>query len=143
MRDTPYATQLNVVQDEVGQSIERLYVKEHAREEIRFSWWRDGRMMVRPLDLPEDELLALLNDAFDKDIFSDTFLAGLHSALSSHLDRRRYRSSLERLHDSRSGGDASDERRRTRGLIEYLRRAKPIDEDWPEIDDPPPRPVDL
>jgi antitoxin VapB len=29
------------------------------------------------------------------------------------------------------------------GLIELLKRSKPIDEDWPEIDDPLPEPVDL
>ena len=29
------------------------------------------------------------------------------------------------------------------GLIAYLETAEPIDEDWPEIDDPPPEPVEL
>ncbi len=29
------------------------------------------------------------------------------------------------------------------GLIAYLERAEPVDEDWPEIDDPLPRPVEL
>jgi antitoxin VapB len=28
-------------------------------------------------------------------------------------------------------------------LIAYLETAEPIDEDWPEIDDPPPEPVEL
>lgn len=29
------------------------------------------------------------------------------------------------------------------GLLELLARLEPIDEDWPEIDDPPPEPVEL
>lgn len=29
------------------------------------------------------------------------------------------------------------------GLIALLERLEPIEEDWPEIDDPPPEPVDL
>jgi antitoxin VapB len=29
------------------------------------------------------------------------------------------------------------------GLIALLKRSEPIDEDWPEIDDPLPEPVDL
>lgn len=28
-------------------------------------------------------------------------------------------------------------------LVELLDRLEPIDEDWPEIDDPPPEPVEL
>jgi antitoxin VapB len=28
-------------------------------------------------------------------------------------------------------------------LIEYLRQMEPVDEEWPEIEDPPPEPVDL
>ncbi len=28
-------------------------------------------------------------------------------------------------------------------LIEYLQTAEPVDEEWPEIDDPLPEPVDL
>ena len=32
---------------------------------------------------------------------------------------------------------------RRSSLLEYLRTAEPIDEPWPEIDDPLPEPVDL
>lgn len=32
---------------------------------------------------------------------------------------------------------------RRSSLIEYLKTAEPIDEEWPEIDDPPPDPVEL
>ena len=142
MRDTPYATELRTAEDASGQKIERLYVKELAREEIRFSWWKDGQLMVRPLDLPEDELLVLLSAAFDKGVFREEFLLGLQSALASHLSRTHYQRSLMRLREKESAS-ATTERAKTTGLIEYLKTAEPIDEDWPDIDDPPPEPVNL
>lgn len=142
MRDTPYATELRTAEDAAGQKIERLYVKELAREEIRFSWWKDGQLMIRPLDLPEDELLVLLSAAFDKGVFREEFLLGLQSALASHLSRTHYQRSLMRLRDKGSAS-ATTERAKTTGLIEYLKTAEPIDEDWPDIDDPPPEPVNL
>ena len=57
MRDTGYATEMKTVSDNYGQTIERIFVKEHQQEEIRFSWWKDGRLAPRPLDLPESDLL--------------------------------------------------------------------------------------
>ena len=90
MRDTKYATEIQTAQDGIGQSIERIFVKEHQREEIRFSWWTNGTMVIRPLDLPEDELLPLMRQAIRKGVFSDTFLKGLHEA----------------LYDERNGSDA-------------------------------------
>ena len=81
VRDTDYATEIATAQDAQGQTIERIHVKEWDRPEIRFSWWKDGKMMMRPLDLPEDELLSLLRDAIQKRVFSDEFLRELHSSL--------------------------------------------------------------
>lgn len=81
MRDTAYATELASVQDVHGQSIERILVKEHQREEIRFSFWKNGTIVPRPLDLPEDELLDLMKDAIRKKVFSPSFLKALHEAL--------------------------------------------------------------
>lgn len=80
MRDTPYAKELARA-DVGGQRIERLYVKESGAEEIRFSWWKDGRMQARPLDLPEHELLALFREAVQQRVFSDHFIAVLRSSL--------------------------------------------------------------
>lgn len=141
MRDTPYAKELITAEDRAGQRIERLYVKEHAREEIRFSWWKDGHLMVRSLDLPEDELLALLSVAFAKGVFREEFLLGLHSALASHLNQSRFQESLSRLRDNQP--TAAIERAKTAGLIEYLDTIEPIDDEFPHIDDPPPELVDL
>lgn len=84
MRDTEYATEIKTA--EVNSCrIERLYVKSERQEEIRFSWWPDGKMANRPLDLPEDELLPLMREAMRLGVFTDDFLRGLKSALDDHL----------------------------------------------------------
>ena len=72
MRDTEYAKELASV-SVGGATIERLYIKEEEQEEIRFSWWKDGRLMMRPLDVTEATLLELLEQAFSEDIFTDGF----------------------------------------------------------------------
>lgn len=80
MRDTNYATEL--VTAEIDHCrIERIFVKAQDQEEIRFSWWPDGKMATRPLDLPESELLPLLRLAIAKGVFSEQFLKDLHSAI--------------------------------------------------------------
>ena len=76
MRDTHYATELATGTID-GAKIERLYVKKEQREEIRFSWWKDGKLMMRPLDLPEEDLLKLFDDAIENNVFSDSFKYGL------------------------------------------------------------------
>ena len=81
MRDTPYATEIRTARDASGQTIERIFVKDCKREEIRFSWWNNGTMVTRPLDLPEEELLPLMCEAIRKGVFSPAFLKGLHEAL--------------------------------------------------------------
>jgi hypothetical protein len=86
MRDTSYATELkppaSIAFDASNEGrIEHIFVKEHSQEEIRFSWWRDGRMMMRPLDLSENDLLTLLHDAFERGIFTTVFRAKLRDML--------------------------------------------------------------
>jgi hypothetical protein len=61
--------------------IERLFVKEFQQEEIRFSWWKDDKIMMRPLDLPEDELLELFRRAIDEGVFRPEFLKALKRVL--------------------------------------------------------------
>lgn len=65
MRDTNYATELvppAVLEFPSGDEarIERLRIKATGQTEIRLSWWKDGRMMMRPLDLSEGDLLKLI-----------------------------------------------------------------------------------
>ena len=80
MRDTDYATE-RATADINWCRIERLYVKQMEQEEIRFSWWKEGHLTNRPLDLPERELLPLLRRAIEKGVFTDAFLRDLHSLL--------------------------------------------------------------
>ena len=86
MRETKYARELRepgVFQWPAGSEarIEKLLIKESNEEEIRFSWWKSGKMVTRPLDLSEDDLLALLKDAFKKEVFSHRFMIGLKSLM--------------------------------------------------------------
>ena len=64
LRETPYAKELAraVRTYSAGNEIrlERLFVKGKGQEEIRLSWWRDGRMMQRPADLPEEDLVEIV-----------------------------------------------------------------------------------
>ena len=79
MRDTKYATELATAQlGEQGYArIEKHSVKGTNQEELQFSWSNDGRLMMSPLDLPEDQFLDLLGEALNQDVFSDAFKLGL------------------------------------------------------------------
>lgn len=81
MSGNKYAVRMLAVSDANGQTIERIFVNSYKREEIRFSWWKNGRFIPRPLDLPESELLPLMKDAIKRGVFSPEFLAGLRDAL--------------------------------------------------------------
>lgn len=93
MRDTSYARELvppAITRSEDGiheSRMERLLIKETATEEIRFSWWKDGNMAVRPLDLPQEELLSLLVAGFGT-VLTDDFLADLRGRIDAHLTKR-------------------------------------------------------
>jgi hypothetical protein len=88
-RETPYARELATAKLPSGTdgkafvAIERIHVKQADQVEIRFSWWQGARMMPRPLDLPEEELLPLLKAAVDAGVFSDEFLTGLRRVLGA------------------------------------------------------------
>jgi hypothetical protein len=86
LRDTKYARELvsaRLPSGTAGASValERLFIKGTGQVEIRFSWWEGSRMMPRPLDLPEEELLPLLAAAVEAGVFSDDFVAGLRRLL--------------------------------------------------------------
>jgi hypothetical protein len=87
-RDTPYATELYHAGYEFpGGSqgrVERLrFKKPPAKGKVgyRFSWWKEGRMVPRPLDATEDEMLALLKNALDEGVFTEHFLKELRRLL--------------------------------------------------------------
>jgi hypothetical protein len=86
-RDTPYATEEATAG--IGDCrIERIFVKAEnegaGQVEIRFSWWPDGRMANRPLDLPEPQLLQLMAEAIRRGVFGEEFLRGLTRLLADH-----------------------------------------------------------
>jgi len=65
VRDTEYARELvppAVITFPGGDEarLERLLIKETNQVEIRLSWWKDGKLMMRPLDLSEADFMALL-----------------------------------------------------------------------------------
>jgi hypothetical protein len=86
-RDTSYATELATAAhtlpggDEAR--IERLFVKKQNQDEIRFSWWREGKMANRPLDLSEEDLLATFRAALKHGVFTDGFIAKLAELLAN------------------------------------------------------------
>ncbi|MGB7169073.1 MAG: hypothetical protein WBD32_08725 [Acidobacteriaceae bacterium] len=61
--------------------IEKLYIKESGEEEVRLSRWKNGKMLPRPLDLSEDDLLILFRDALSKDVFTPAFRMVLRTML--------------------------------------------------------------
>jgi hypothetical protein len=61
--------------------IEKLHIKKTGEEEVRFSWWKDGKMVPRPLDLSENDLILLLKNALSKDVFTPICRLTLRSML--------------------------------------------------------------
>jgi hypothetical protein len=47
----------------------------------RFSWWRDARLLPRPLDVTEEECLRLFETAVQRGVFAESFLKGLRAIL--------------------------------------------------------------
>lgn len=84
MRDTSYAKELkSAVLEFSGGSearIERLHIEELQQEEIRLSWWKDGKLMLRPLDLSEAELIDLMASGIREGVLSSTFADDLRRA---------------------------------------------------------------
>jgi hypothetical protein len=87
-RETKYARELASAKLPSGPggkssvAIERLHVKQANQVKIRFSQWTGSRMMPKPLDLPEEELLPLLDAAMRAGVFSDAFTQGLRRMVS-------------------------------------------------------------
>lgn len=59
--------------------IERLYVFNLKSEAIRFSWYKSGKLQERSLVIVEEYLLKLLRNAIEVGVFSEEFLAELHT----------------------------------------------------------------
>jgi hypothetical protein len=86
MRDTKYATELcdpGIFRFPSGNEarIEKLRIKETGEEEIRFSWWKGEKMVPRPLDISESDLVSLFRNALENIVFSGDFRSKLRSLL--------------------------------------------------------------
>ena len=68
-------------------SIEKIFIKELNQFEIRFAYYKQNakgnfNLVLRPLDLPESELLTLFKNSIPEGIFSKTFLIALTHVLN-------------------------------------------------------------
>jgi hypothetical protein len=61
--------------------IERIHITELDREEIRFSWWPNGKFVPQALDVTESHLLDLMASAIKEGVFTQDFLTGLRKLL--------------------------------------------------------------
>jgi hypothetical protein len=52
-------------------------------EEIRFSWWPNGKFVPKALDVTESHLLDLMESAIKEGVFTQDFLTGLRKLLDS------------------------------------------------------------
>lgn len=57
--------------------VERIWVKKRQQEEIRWTWWKNGRMIPRPADMTEEQLIVLLDKGIEAGVFSSFFLRQL------------------------------------------------------------------
>ncbi len=74
--------------------IERLYVKDERSTEVRFSWWKNKKLMMRPLDATEPQLLDLFNEGIRAGVFTPYFRRRLRQLLQQRK-RRGVRASLK------------------------------------------------
>ncbi|WP_043932495.1 hypothetical protein [Bacillus sp. EB01] len=88
LKSTKYCNLLAQGRSQEGEhiaTVEKIYIKDIKRNEIRFAWYKvkDGveKFQLRPLDLTEEELLIVLKDGISKGVFSDEFRENLKKVL--------------------------------------------------------------
>lgn len=57
--------------------LERLWVKGRTEEMMRLSWWKNGRMIPRPADLSERQLIQLIDRGIQDKVLTPFFLRQL------------------------------------------------------------------
>lgn len=72
--------------------IEKILVKELNQEEIRFVYFKDTirmseQLVARPLDLPEKDLIKLIQISIKQNIFSKEFIFKLKEILSIQYEK--------------------------------------------------------
>ncbi|PEM52038.1 MULTISPECIES: hypothetical protein [Bacillus cereus group] len=71
-------------------AVEKIFVKGSKRDEIRFAYYKmnentgNKRIILRPLDLTEDDLLTLMRQGLAEDVFSKDFIDSLKFELNNY-----------------------------------------------------------
>jgi len=78
--------QAKIRDNDVAYGIEKIFVKDLNQEEIRFVYFKDTirmeeQLVVRPLDLPEDDLIRLMELSIKQNVFSKEFVGKLKDIL--------------------------------------------------------------
>ncbi|OXM87056.1 hypothetical protein [Paenibacillus rigui] len=89
LKSTEYCDLLKqgrLVDGETVSTIERITVKASGEDEIRFAYYKKNkndneRLILRPLDINENELLMLFADAISKNVFTPDFQRKLKAIL--------------------------------------------------------------
>ncbi len=94
VKETKYCKvlrQAKIRANNVAYGIEKIFVKELNQEEIRFVYFKDiikgsimmeEQLVARPLDLPEDDLIKLIELAIKQNVFSKEFVGELKEILN-------------------------------------------------------------
>ena len=90
LKETRYCKvlkQAKIRENNVAYGIEKIFVKKLNQEEIRFVYFKDTvrreeQLIARPLDLPEDDLINLIELSIKQNVFSKEFLRKLKVILT-------------------------------------------------------------
>ena len=80
--------QAKIRENNVAYGIEKIFVKDLNQEEIRFVYFKDTyrqeeQLVPRPLDLPEDDLIKLIELSIKQNVFSKEFVEKLKVTLGN------------------------------------------------------------
>ena len=92
--------QAKIRENDTSYGIEKIFVKQLNQEEIRFVYFKDTcrqeeQLVARPLDLPEEDLIKLINLAIKQNVFSKDFLNNLKEIINKHIWIRRFKMIIE------------------------------------------------
>lgn len=91
IKETKYCKvlkQAKIREGNVAYGIEKIFVKDLNQEEIRFVYFKDTyrqeeQLVPRPLDLPEDDLIKLIELSIKQNVFSKEFVGKLKVILGN------------------------------------------------------------
>lgn len=65
---------------------ERIWVKSRQEELLRWTWWKGGRMVPRPVEMSEAQILECLEKGLDTGLLSSFFLRQLLHMVEKRAD---------------------------------------------------------